>query len=88
MQISTLEEFRNALEELPEEFKEQIAQQFAPSEEQVDSIAIKMELIKFISELHKHNQGVDWETNKIKPKQIKVDQIISDSDKLFKFIIE
>ena len=88
MQISTLEEFRNALEELPEEFKEQIAQQFAPSEEQVDSIAIKMELIKFISELHKHTQGVDWETNKIKPKQIKVDQIISDSDKLFKFIIE
>jgi len=88
MQISTLEEFRNALEELPAEFKEQIAQQFAPNEEQVDSIAIKMELIKFISELHKHNQGVDWETNKIKPKQIKVDQIISDSDKLFKFIIE
>ena len=87
MDITTLEEFQNALSELPEDFKEQMAKQFAP-EEEIDGVAVKMELIKFVSELHKHNQGVDWETNKIKPKSIKIDNIISDSEKLFNFLTE
>ena len=57
-------------------------------EEVVDVVAIKMELIKFCSDLLKHNQGVNWETNKQKPQQIEVETIINDSQKLFEFITE
>ena len=83
----TLEEFTQALEELPPEFKAQLATVVHPVEE-VDTVAIKLELVKFSTELRKHNQGVDWETNKIKPKRISVEDVIEDSQKLFDFLIE
>ena len=83
----TLEEFTQALEELPPEFKAQLATVVQPAEE-VDTIAIKLELVKFATELRKHNQAIDWETNKQKPKKIQVDDIISDSQRLFTFITE
>jgi len=83
----TLEEFTQALEELPPEFKAQLATVVAPSEE-VDTIAVKMELVKFATELQKHNQACDWETNKIKPKKINVEDVIEDSQKLFEFLVE
>jgi hypothetical protein len=82
----TLQEFTKALEDLPPEFKSQLAAVVQP-DEQIDTIAIKLELVKFTSELRKHNQGVDWETNKQKPKKIDVEDIIKDSDKLFEFIV-
>ena len=56
--------------------------------EEVDNIAIKLELVKFATELRKHNQAIDWETNKQKPKKIQVDDIIADSQRLFTFITE
>ena len=83
----TLEEFTQALEELPPEFKAQLATVVQPAEE-VDTIAIKLELVKFATELRKHNQAIDWETNKQKPKKIQVDDIIADSQRLFTFITE
>lgn len=83
----TLEEFTQALEDLPPEFKAQLAAVVAPSEE-VDTVAVKMELVKFTTELRKHNQACDWETNKIKPKKINVEDIIEDSQKLFEFLVE
>jgi len=83
----TLEEFAQALEELPPEFRAQLATSVTPAEE-VDSVSIKFELIKFANELRKHNQGVEWETNKIKPKKIHVEDLIKDSQKLFDFIVE
>lgn len=83
----TLEEFTQALEDLPPEFKAQLATVVAPSEE-VDTVAVKMELVKFATELRKHNQACDWETNKIKPKKISVEEIIEDSQKLFDFLVE
>ena len=67
----SLKEFAQALEDLPPEYKAQIAQLSgiqASSEGEVDGVAVKMELVKFVTELHKHNQACDWETNKIKPK--------------------
>lgn len=82
----TLQEFTKALEDLPPEFKSQLASVVQPTEE-IDTIAIKLELVKFTSELRKHNQGVDWETNKQKPKKIDVEDIIKDSEKLFEFIV-
>ena len=83
----TLEEFTQALEELPSEFKAQLATVVQPAEE-VDTVAIKLELVKFSTELRKHNQAIDWETNKQKPKKIQVDDIIADSQRLFTFITE
>ena len=83
----TLEEFTQALEDLPPEFKAQLATVVQPSEE-VDTVAIKLELVKFTTELRKHNQAIDWETNKIKPKKISVEEVIEDSQKLFDFLVE
>ena len=83
----TVQEFAKALDELPPEFKEQLAASVHPPEE-VDTISIRFELVKFATELRKHNQGVDWETNKQKPKRIQVEDILKDSQKLFAFITE
>ena len=83
----TLEEFTQALEDLPPEFKAQLATVAQPAEE-IDTIAIKLELVKFVTELQKHNQGVDWETNKIKPKSIKIDKVIEEATELFDFLTE
>ena len=80
----TVEDFREALSQLPDE----IRQQLEGTQQEFDSVAVKMELIKFVTELHKHNQACDWETNKIKPKKITFDDVISDSQKLFDFITE
>jgi len=82
-----LEEFTKALVDLPPEFKAQLATVIHPPEE-IDTATIKFELVKFVTELRKHNQGVDWETNKMKPKQIRVNDIIEDSETLFNFITE
>ena len=83
----TLEEFAQALDELPPDFKAQLAASVQPQEE-TDTVAIKLELVKFTSELRKHNQAIDWETNKIKPKKISIEDVIQDSQKLFDFIME
>ena len=83
----TIQEFAKALDDLPPEFKEQLAASVHPPNE-IDTISIKLELVKFATELRKHNQGVDWETNKQKPKRIQVEDIINDSHKLFAFITE
>tara|TARA_B100001057_G_scaffold88930_1_gene85123 strand:- start:224 stop:481 length:258 start_codon:yes stop_codon:yes gene_type:complete len=78
----TISDFKEAIDQLPDDVKAEILGEG----QVVDVISVKMELIKFTSELHKHNQGVDWETNKIKPKKITFDQVISDSQKLFDFL--
>jgi len=83
----TLEEFTQALEDLPPEFKAQLATVVQPTEE-IDTVAIKLELVKFSTELRKHNQAIDWETNKQKPKKIRVEDLIEDSQKLFDFLTE
>jgi len=83
----TLEEVTQALEDLPPEFKAQLATLVQPPEE-VDTIAIKMELVKFTSELRKHNQAIDWETNKQRPKKIAIEDVIDDAKKLFEFVVE
>lgn len=85
--IPTMEEFAQALSELPPEFKAQLAEQAgAQSEGEVDTVAIKLELVKFVTELSKHNQAIDWETNKLKPKKIRIDDIIDGSQQLFDFL--
>ena len=81
-----IQEMQAALDALPANIKSQLLQQ-APEEED-DNATIKFELIKFCSELLKHNQGVSWETNKQKPKLIEIEDIITDSQKLFEFITE
>ena len=83
----TLEEFTQALEELPPEFKAQLATVAQPAEE-IDTVAIKLELVKFVTELQKHNQAIDWETNKVKPKKVSVQNLIDDAQKLFNFVTE
>jgi len=83
----TLEEFTQALEDLPPEFKAQLATVVQPAGE-VDTVAIKLELVKFASDLRKHNQAIDWETNKQKPKKIHVEDVITDAQQLFDFIVE
>lgn len=85
--MPTPEEFAQALSELPEEFKAQLGT-VVPTQEEQDTVAIKLELIKFVTDLKKHNQGVDWETNKQKPRRIGVDEIIKDSQTLFDFLTE
>ena len=80
----TIEDFREAIDQLPDEVKAELL----GAGQAVDVISVKMELIKFVTELHKHNQGVDWETNKIKPKKITFDLVINDSQKLFDFLVE
>lgn len=84
MEGITIEELRRAISQLPEELQKELTD----SSPQVDTIGIKLELIKFVTELHKHNQGVDWETNKVKPKKIEFDQIIVDSQNLFDFLVD
>ena len=83
----TLEEFAQALEDLPPEFKSQLATVVQPQTE-LDSVAVKFDLIKFVTELQKHNQGVDWETNKIKPKAIRIEKVIEEATELFNFLTE
>ena len=83
----TLEEFTQALEDLPPEFKAQLATVVHPAEE-IDTVAIKLELVKFVTELQKHNQGVEWETNKVLPKQIKIHKIIDEATCLYDFLTE
>ena len=85
--IPSPEEFAQALSELPEEFKAQLGV-LAPPQEETDTVAVKLELIKFVTDLKKHNQGVDWETNKMKPKPIGVEEIVEDAQTLFEFITE
>ena len=80
----TIEDFKEAIDQLPEEVRTELL----GGTQVVDVVNVKMDLIKFTTELHKHNQGVDWETNKIKPKKITFDQIISDSQKLFDFLTQ
>jgi len=83
----TLEEFTQALEELPPEFKAELTRVLHPSAE-VDTIAVKMDLVKFVTELQKHNQAAEWEIQKLKPKKIDVEGIIKDSQRLFDFIVD
>ena len=82
MEGITIEELKSALAQLPEDVKGELLASF----ETVDTVAIKMELIKFVTELKKHNQGVDWETNKIKPKSIGISTVIDEATELFEFI--
>lgn len=82
----TLEEFTQALEELPPEFKAQLATVVHPAGE-IDTVTIKLELVKFVTELQKHNQAADWEIQKLKPKKIEVEGIIKNAHKLFEFIV-
>jgi len=81
----TLEEFTQALEDLPPEFKAQLAT-VVPHVEEVDTVAIKLELVKFATELQKYNQGIEWETNKLKPKAIKITKVIDEAQELFNFL--
>ena len=83
----TIEQFAQAINDLPPEMKDQLAS-VVGSQQEVDTISIKMDLMKFATELRKHNQGVDWETNKQKPKKIQVEDIIKDAKTLFDFIVE
>lgn len=83
----TLEDFAQALQDLPPDFKAQLATVVPPVEE-TDTVAVKLELVKFVTELKKHNQGVDWETNKMKPKHITTEEIVEDAQVLFDFITE
>jgi len=83
----TLEEFTKAIDELPHEFKAQLADVIQP-QESIDTVAIKLELVKFVTELQKHNQAIDWETNKVKPKKVSVQNLIDDAQKLFNFVTE
>lgn len=83
----TLEEFTQALEDLPPEFKAQLATAVQP-EEEIDTVAIKLELVKFATELQKYNQGIEWETNKQKPKAIKITKVIEEAQQLFDFLVE
>ena len=86
-QQPTLEEFTQALEELPPEFKAQLASVIVQPDE-TDTVALKLELVKFTSELRKHNQAIDWETNKQRPKKISIEEVVDDAQKLFDFIVE
>ena len=83
----TMEEFTQALEELPPEFKAELTRVLHPNAE-LDTSAVKMELVKFVTELQKHNQAAEWEIQKLKPKKIDVEGIIKDSQKLFDFIVD
>ena len=83
----TLEEFTQALEELPPEFKAELTRVLHPDTE-VDTIAIKMDLVKFVTELQKHNQAAEWEIQKLKPRKIEIDGIIKEAQQLFDFIVE
>lgn len=83
----TLEEFTQALEELPAEFKAELSRVIHPTNE-VDTTSLKMDLVKFVTELQKHNQAADWEIQKLKPRKIEVEGIIKDAQKLFDFIVE
>ncbi len=90
-----IQEMQAAIDALPANIRSQLlkktpvlAAPLLQEEEEVDVVAIKMELIKFSSDLLKHNQGVNWETNKLKPQEIEVETIIANSQKLFEFITE
>ena len=83
----TLEEFTKAIDELPPEFKAQLAHVVQP-QESIDTVAIKLDLVKFVTELQKHNQAIDWETNKVKPKKVSVQNLIDDAQKLFDFVTD
>ena len=82
MEEITTEELRDAFASLPDDIKQELHAETRV----VDTVAVKMELIKFVNELHKHNQGVNWETNKQKPKDITVEYVIEGSQKLFEFL--
>lgn len=84
MEGINIEELKVALSQLPEELQKEL--EGKPQE--IDSVAIKFELIKFVTDLHKHNQGVNWETNKVKPRTIELDDVIEGSQRLFDFLIE
>tara|TARA_B100001250_G_C19117559_1_gene493891 strand:+ start:60 stop:314 length:255 start_codon:yes stop_codon:yes gene_type:complete len=84
MEAITLEELKAALTHLPEEMQKELLD----TSSEVDSVSIKMELVKFVTELLKHNQACEWETNKIKPAKIEVNEIIKGSQKLFDFLTE
>jgi len=87
-------ELIEAFSNLPPDAKSRIVElagiSIAPESQEppIDSVGVKFELVKFCSDLRKHNQGVNWETNKQKPEQIKVEDIIADSQRLFEFLIE
>ena len=87
----SIEDFANAINDLPAEYKAKLQEMTNTKNEShegcVDTVSIKLDLVKFVSELRKHNQAIDWETNKQKPKKINPDDIIEDAQKLFDFIV-
>jgi hypothetical protein len=90
MSDQNLDDFAEAFNNMSPEVKARIQglAGISQQEQEIDTVSIKFELVKFVTELRKHNQGVDWETNKLKPKQITVETIILDANKLVKFILE
>ena len=80
-----IEDMKHAMDNLPDDVREQL---LGGGEPPIDPVAVKMELVKFVTELLKHNQACDWETNKIKPKRIGIDDVISGSQKLYDFLTE
>ena len=90
----SIEDFAKAISNLPPEYQAELQKLTGvPAEaniqpvETVDVIGIRFELVKFVSELRKHNQAIDWETNKLTPKKIDPEGIILDAQKLFDFIV-
>lgn len=90
----SIEDFAKAINDLPQEYKSRLHQltTATPAADEgheacVDAVSIRFDLVKFASELRKHNQAIDWETNKQKPKKINPEDIILDAQKLFDFIV-
>ena len=86
MEESTTQKQINEMQEVLSEMGLQIVSKESMSEAP-DSIAIKLQLINFVKDIYTHNQGVDWEVNKARPKPIRIPDIINESQKLFEFII-
>ena len=54
--------------------------------EEIDHVAIKMQLIGFVKDLLQQNMALEWEINKIKPDVVSVKSIISESQRLYDFV--
>jgi hypothetical protein len=70
---------------------EVVEQEEASEEEvvEVDAalISTRFECVKFVKQMHTENLEYQWQTKKVYPEDLSIDDIIEDADKLFQYLM-
>lgn len=71
---------------------EVIEQEEESSEEEVVEvdaavISTRFECVKFVKQMHTENLEYQWQTKKVYPEDLSIDDVIDDAEKLFQYLM-